>query len=241
MKTTTAKTMRGLAILLIVCSNYLVNAQSLSDIDGNCYKTVKYGLQEWIAGNLNVSHFKNGDSIPESRTNDEWVKAGSEGKPAWCYFNNDPENGKMYGKLYNWYALNDPRGLAPENWEIPESRDWSKLVKNLLGIDVAGLKLKSKTGWKSKNGTNKIGFSALPGGYRNEKGEFKEMGAKCQYWANTVPVSVKKSNQIYSFVLNDFSAEAGYHKVEKEVGLSVRCMKDIMPMKVPAADSLSSF
>lgn len=226
MKGTAVKVLSGFGILLIVCGSLSVVAQSLNDADGNEYKTIKYGIQEWTASNLNVSHFLNGDSIPETKTNEEWIKAGSEGKPAWCYFNNDPENGKKSGKLYNWYAINDPRGLAPKGWHVPVNSDWMTLVKNLLGVDVAGTKLKSKTGWKSKNGTDNIGFTALPGGYRNEKGEFKELEKKCQWWNNTEPVEVKKSNMIYSLMLNDNSYEVSYIKVKKETGLSVRCIKD---------------
>lgn len=214
-------------ILIVVIFNHLAIAQAEKDIEGNEFKSVKYGRQEWAVNNLNLSHFSNGDTIPEARTNEEWIKAGAQGKPAWCYFNNDPENGKIYGKLYNWYAINDPRGLAPQDWNIPASTNWMTLVKNLLGVDVAGLKLKSRTGWKSKNGTDNIGFSALPGGYRDENGAFKELGTKAQWWANSEPVEPKKSNQIYSFLLNDFTVEASYPKMSKVSGLSVRCMKNI--------------
>ncbi len=224
MKASVSKT--GLGILLLICSSFLVNAQSVTDINGNEYTTVKYGLQEWTASNLNVHSFLNGDSIPETKTKEEWIKAGVDGKPAWCYFDNDPENGKIYGKLYNWYAINDKRGLAPKGWLIPENGNWMTLVKNLLGVDVAGIKLKSKTGWKSKNGSNTIGFTALPGGFRDEKGAFKELGKKGQWWANSEPVEVKKSNMIYTVMLNDFTAELSYLKVNKEGGFSVRCIKD---------------
>ena len=226
MKGTTSKALSGFGILLIMCSSLFVMAQSLNDAEGNEYKTIKHGLQEWTASNLDVSQFRNGDAITEAKTNEEWIAAGSEGKPAWCYFNNDPENGKKFGKLYNWYAINDPRGLVAKGWHVPASPDWKTLIRNLLGIDVAGTKLKSKTGWKSKNGTDNIGFDALPGGYRNEKGEFKDLGTKCQWWNNSEPVEVKKSNTIYSIMLSDNSYEVSYIKVKKETGLSVRLIKD---------------
>ncbi len=226
MNTTSVKVLSGLSILVILFCIHSAQAQSLKDCDGNEYKTIKYGMQEWTATNLNVTYFLNGDVIPEAKTDEEWIKAGDEGKPAWCYFNNDPENRKKFGNLYNWYAVNDPRGLASKGWQVPASPDWSKLVKNLLGVDIAGTKLKSKTGWKSLNGTDNIGFAALPGGYRNEKGEFKELGSKCQWWANTEPVEVKKSNMIYSLMLNNQSMEVRYLKMNKSNGLSVRCIKD---------------
>ena len=228
MKLNAAKLLAGLVLSIVMFFSFSTMAQSVKDIDGNNYVTVKYGLQEWIAGNLNVSSFRNGDVIKEAKTNEEWSKAGTEGKPAWCYFNNDLENGKIYGKLYNWYAINDPRGLAPEGWSIPENNHWMKLVKNLLGVDVAGIKLKNTTGWKSKNGTNNIGFAALPGGYRNESGEYNELGTKSQWWANSEPVEFKKSNLIYSLMLNDYTEQVSYIKATKESGLSVRCVKDMI-------------
>lgn len=225
MKTRTNNTLTGIWFVFFIISTLIVIAQSVKDIDGNEYKTVKYGLQEWTSNNLNVSHFCNGDDIPEAKTKEEWLKYCSEGKPAWCYFDNDPQNGKTFGKLYNWYAINDPRGLAPEGWRIPTNQEWMALVKNLKGVDVAGVKLKNTTGWKSKNGTNNIGFSAIPGGIRNEKGDFKELGTKAQWWSNSEPVEVKKTNTIYSLMLTDFSVEVSYIKVSKENGLSVRCIK----------------
>jgi uncharacterized protein (TIGR02145 family) len=228
MKLNAAKLSVGLVISLFMCFSFSTMAQSVKDIDGNEYKTIKYGLQEWMAENLNVSHFRNGDIIPEAKTKKEWISLGNKGKPAWCFFENDPENGKIYGKLYNWYAINDSRGLAPEGWNIPANQDWMTLVKNLLGIDVAGLKLKSNTRWKSNNGTNKIGFSALPAGSRNIKADFKGLETKCQLWSNSEPVEVQKSDLIYSFVLNDFTMEVGYIKMEKGNGLSVRCVRNFV-------------
>jgi uncharacterized protein (TIGR02145 family) len=109
------------------------------------FKSVKIGNQIWMAENLNVSTFSNGDPIPEAKTNQEWKKAGDDGKPAWCYYDNDTSNGRIYGKLYNWYAVNDPRGLAPLGWHIPTEKEWI-IIQNYLGID-AGKKMKSTSGW----------------------------------------------------------------------------------------------
>jgi uncharacterized protein (TIGR02145 family) len=110
------------------------------------YKSVKIGTQTWMAENLNVERFRNGDLIPQAKTNEEWEKAGKEGKPAWCYYDNDPKNGAKYGKLYNWYAVNDPRGLAPAGWHIPTDAEWTTLGDQ-LGSD--GKKMKSTSGWNS--------------------------------------------------------------------------------------------
>lgn len=215
------------AVSIVLMFSYFASAQVKENIGENNIKAVKYGRQEWSASNLDIAQFLNGDTIPEARTTGEWIKAGAEGKPAWCYFNNDPENGKIYGKLYNWYAITDPRGLTQQDWNIPASSDWMTLVKNLLGIDFAGPKLKSKTGWKSKNGSDEIRFSAMPGGYRDENGAFKELGTKAQWWTVSAPVEPGKNDQIYSFSLNDFTVDANYLKMSKASGLSVRCVKRI--------------
>ena len=133
------------------------------------FGTVTIGTQTWAVANLNVSTFRNGDSIPEARTNKEWQTAGELGKPAWCYYNNDPASGSKYGKLYNWYAVNDPRGLAPAGWTLSGDADWAKLSYFLGGQEVAGRKLKSTGEWIDGNiGTNETGFIGFPGGYRVE-------------------------------------------------------------------------
>jgi uncharacterized protein (TIGR02145 family) len=116
--------------------------------DGKIYKTVKIGEQEWMAENLNTDRFRNGDLIPEAKTDEEWQKAGANKQPAWCYYDNDPVNGTKYGKLYNWYAVNDPRGLASVGYHIPSDAEWDVLT-TYLGEDVAGKKMKSASGWES--------------------------------------------------------------------------------------------
>ena len=125
------------------------SGNGVTDIDGNFYETVKIGTQEWMTKNLDVATFRNGDPIPEAKTDEEWKKAWEEGKPAWCYYDNDPANGKKYGKLYNWYAVNDSRGLAPHRYHIPSDKEWWKLINFLGGKSVAGAKMKSTSGWLS--------------------------------------------------------------------------------------------
>jgi len=148
--------------------------------------TVTIGTQTWAVANLNVSTFRNGDSIPEARTNKEWQTAGELGKPAWCYYNNDPASGSKYGKLYNWYAVNDPRGLAPAGWTLSGDADWAKLSYFLGGQEVAGRKLKSTGEWIDGNiGTNETGFMGFPGGYRVENGTFLNFGSIGTWWSST--------------------------------------------------------
>ncbi len=212
--------------LVLIISGVTVNAQSLKDFDGNIYKIISYGMQTWTASNLNVAHFRNGDAIKEAKTEEEWINAGKTGNPAWCHYENNPDNGKMYGKLYNWFAVNDKRGLAPEGWHISANSDWSALIKNLKGVDIAGTKLKSAAVWKSKKGTNDIGFNALPSGFRDPDGKFRNLGMACQFWSNSVPVAVKPTNKIFSLMLDDNTVEAKYYQSEKGAGYSVRCEKD---------------
>ena len=133
---------------LIVGISFSQSTGTITDSsDGKVYKTVVIGSQTWMSENLNVSTFRNGDPIPEAKTNEEWKKAGKEGKPAWCYYDNDPKNGAKYGKLYNWYAVNDPRGLAPTGWHVPTKAEWGTLVEQ-LGND-AEKKMKSQSGWNN--------------------------------------------------------------------------------------------
>lgn len=212
-------------VFIFVCFSFItqtiVQAQ-LVDIDGNTYKTVRIGNQEWFAENLNVSHFRNGDPIPEARTGEEWEKAGLERLPAWSYYENDTENGKIYGKLYNWYAVNDPRGLAPEGWTIPSKSDWDQLESFLKGGWIAVSSLKSKNGWpRRENGNNRSGFTALPGGHREPQGAFGSVGHIGRWWSSTETDSPRALLFGLSFL--DYSSRDSFSKA---FGLSVRCVKE---------------
>ena len=137
---------------------------------------IKIGTQIWMSENLNISHFRNGDIIPEAKTAEEWKEARIKKQPAWCYYNNNLENGEIYGKLYNWYAVNDKRGLAPVGFHVPSDDEWTALSDYLGGEDIAGGKLKSTIGWNNNSATNSSGFSALPGGYRYSNEAFNYIG-----------------------------------------------------------------
>ena len=158
------------------------------------YESVRIGNQEWMTRNLDVDRFRNGDFIPHIESDEEWKEAGENGQPAWCYYDNDPENGKKYGKLYNWFAVNDSKGLAPEGWHIPSDDEWTSLVEYLGGIDIAGHKMTSVEDWKdweesygkikNVNGDNSSGFNALPGGFRSDNKGFGQ-GKKAFFWSTT--------------------------------------------------------
>ena len=186
-------------------------------------KSVVIGNQRWMGTNLNVDHFRNGDLIPEAKTEDEWKRAGENHMPACCYYNNDPANGEEYGKLYNWYAVNDQRGLAPEGWHIPTGEEWTTLTNFLGGEEIAGYKMKSTEGWwENGNGTNESGFNGLPGGCRTDDGSFLDIGAHGKWWY---------SNFGYGYYCDlnyKFSGDGVPPPPNSTIvwGYSVRCLKD---------------
>lgn len=183
--------------------------------------TVKIGTQSWSVANLNVTTFRNGDTIPEAKTNKDWVIAGDSKKPAWCYYNNDAANGKKFGKLYNWYAVNDPRGLAPEGWTLPGASDWATLTRYLGGLGSVGSKMKSSTGWTDGyDGTNETGFTGLPGGYRMENGLFLNFGNMAIWWSSDESNS---RNAIDHYLSQSNSLSASDNP--KQCGEYVRCIR----------------
>jgi uncharacterized protein (TIGR02145 family) len=197
------------------------SSKSTTDKKTNDAGTIKIGPKSWAAANLNVNTFRNGDTIPEARTNTEWETAGKSGKPAWCYYNNDPAYGLKFGKLYNWYAVNDPRGLAPDGWTLPGDSDWGELAYYLNGQDGAGFKMKSISGWnEGNNGTNESGFTALPGGYRVENGTFVNVGSIGTWWSSTE----SKSTSAFDHYLS-LSNSLGKSSNLKQRGESVRCIR----------------
>ena len=210
----------------LILSAVVMTAMMLSSCGGGASKEVTIGIQVWMSENLNVDKFRNGDPIPEAKTDEEWAKAGRNGEPAWCYYDNNPDNGDRYGKLYNWYAVNDPRGLAPEGWEIPSDEDWSRLADFLGGKSVAGTKMKSTDFWadyegKSGNGTNESGFSGLPGGDRDNSGAFYYVGELGEWWSSTE----RSTFNAWDRNLGYNYGRVGRNYGRKEGGFSVRCLR----------------
>jgi uncharacterized protein (TIGR02145 family) len=192
-------------------------------------KSLNLGSQTWMLANLNVEHFRNGDTIPEAKTVEDWKRAGEEGKPAWCFYENNPLNGENYGKLYNWFAVNDSRGLCPEGWHIPSDTDWNTLL--LLTANNDGRKLKSKNGWDSfggiltrmnGNGTNMIGFQALPGGERLGNGKYNGLKKMGSFWSST---KLDEKNAICRILKSESNVLQQYSMLMTE-GHSVRCVKN---------------
>ncbi len=107
-----------------------------------CAQTVTIGSQVWMVKNLDVARFRNGDAIPEAKSSDAWNATRNNQQPAWCWYDNDPANGAKFGRLYNWYAVADPRGLCPAGWHVPSDEEWT-VLEDFLGGRGAGTKLKA--------------------------------------------------------------------------------------------------
>lgn len=207
-----------------------INYGKVKDIDGNSYKTVMIGDQEWMAQNLQVTRYRNGDQIQNILDNNEWQITS---KGSWCYFNNDQANNSVYGKLYNFYAISDPRGIAPKGWHVASHEEWITLTNYLGGDAIAGGSLKSTgtinegTGlWYSPNNgaTNICGFSGLPGGARFYNGIFSTTGPAGIWWTSTI----YDANSAWSKVITHGETNVGsfYSGSYLTNGLSIRCVKD---------------
>jgi uncharacterized protein (TIGR02145 family) len=183
---------------------------------------VKIGKQVWMTKNLEVSTFRNGDTILEIKTKEDWERAEYDATPGWCYYENDSENGKKYGKLYNFFAVYDKRGLAPTGWHIPSDKEWMKLVDYLGGDYLAGKKLKDAYSWYPSQGNNLSGFSGLPGGVRFRKGMFFGIKDRAAFWSSTL--SSNTSVWCWYLDLIEVFIDRGEDFVNS--GFSVRCVKD---------------
>lgn len=188
----------------------------------NGYPTVKIGTQIWMTKNLNTSTFRNGELIPQAKTNEEWRKAGENQQPAWCYYDNDPANGAMYGKLYNWYAVADSRGLCPTGWHVPTDAEWTELT-DFLGGNSGG-KMKTTSGWSESNisSDNSSGFSGLPGGIHLNNGSFRFVGSYGYWWSSTEKDTLEAWNRSLSYNLE----KSDWFFNDKSDGLSIRCLND---------------
>jgi uncharacterized protein (TIGR02145 family) len=219
---TTSKTQKtGTKTQQTTSKSTQTSAKSTPDKTVSDPSSVKIGSQIWAIANLNVCTFRNGDTIPEAKTFQEWVAAGNAQKPVWCYYNNDLANGQKYGRLYNWYAVNDPRELAPRGWALPSDEDWIQLTASLGGQEAAGTKMKSTKGWQEgNNGTNETGFNGLPGGYRADNGAFLNIANIAAWWSTTEDNSMSAFDH-YLVLRGSFNRSNS----PKQRGESVRCIR----------------
>lgn len=196
---------------------------SVTDIDGNTYPLVTICNQTWSKINLKVSKYRNGDIIPQVTDATQWANLTTG---AWCYYANLNANGITYGKLYNWYAVNDPRGLAPVGYHIPTDAEWTTLTTCLGGIYVAGgaMKETGTTHWASPNtnATNSSYFTGLPGGYRITDGTFNGIGILSYLWSSSQFIS----STAWSRSLSSGGGGCFRPDAIKSNGLSIRFLKD---------------
>jgi uncharacterized protein (TIGR02145 family) len=195
---------------------------------------VQIGTQIWMTKNLDVSKFRNGEVIPEAKSEEEWDKAYASKQPAWCYFNFDSSTGKVNGKLYNWHAVNDKRGLAPAGWHVPSLDEWETMVGFIGAFDEnTANKLKSQEGWRDQSGTNETAFNATPAGCycANGSGGFIYLvgqGELTKWWTSTKSSGVPGAKMIY-IETSDYggvSTRFGINDYGVGLGLSVRCIHD---------------
>jgi uncharacterized protein (TIGR02145 family) len=204
---------------------YLVNSGIISgciDYDGHGYPTIWIGGKEWMAENLHVAHYRNGDAIPFVTDETDWVNLTTG---ACCWYSNDSLSYKKYGLYYNWYAVNDGRALCPAGWHVASEQEYTDLTNYLGGFRIAGGKVKCVTelwDYSNTDATNISGFSGLPGGYRNTLGGFLNEGASCALWTATEwDVDHGNTQDVY---YNTGFLWGGYER--KEQGRSVRCVRD---------------
>jgi uncharacterized protein (TIGR02145 family) len=203
------------------------------DFDGNGYPTFIIGTQEWMAENLRVTHYRNGDAIPWVADGGIW---GAITYGAYCWFNNDQVTNAKYGLLYNHYTVGDSRGLCPTGWHVPSDGEWTMLTTYLGGTSVAGGKMKSVSAlWYNPNvdATNNSGFSGLPGAYRDNTGQFYNPSEFYFYypgwwWTSSdyCAVSPCPHTTAYYRALNGDAAGVTSGHTGKTWGLSVRCVRD---------------
>jgi len=201
-----------------------VDSTLVTDIDGHTYPTVKICNQTWMAKNLDVARYRNGDIIPQVTDPSEWANLTTG---AWCWYNNDSATyGSVYGRLYNWYAVSDPRGLAPEGWHVPSDAEWTTLTDCLGGADVAGGKLKEAgtTHWNSPNtgATNSSGFFGLPSGYRGSDGRLNAVGQISVFGS----ITIHSNNDVWRRIIYFESESVSIATDPKTYGYAIRCVKD---------------
>jgi len=197
-------------LILISCSG------GYKDQEGKTFKTVKIGDQLWMAENLNVTHFRNGEEIPTGKASSDWQREGEAGNPMWCNQGNDPELSKKYGRLYNWFAVNDKRGLAPKGWHVATDAEWKKLIDFYGGEVYAALKM------RTTGAPGETGFDGLPGGACKENGTYYGYGTTGLWWTST------EVNSQYGWMclLNYKYCNIFTLDESKLYGFSVRCIKD---------------
>jgi uncharacterized protein (TIGR02145 family) len=199
---------------------------TMTDQNGNTYKTITIGTQTWMAENLRVTKYRNGDPIPNVTDNAAWVALTTG---AYCSYGNTANKDDIasYGRLYNWYAASDSRNIAPTGWHLPSDAEWTTLTTYLGGETVAGGKMKEAgtTHWTSPNtsATNESGFTALPSGNRDSDGPFGILGDSGDWWSSTANGATDAWNRVMGYNYANCDRYGGYVRLN---GFAVRLIKD---------------
>ncbi|MCX6292253.1 MAG: T9SS type A sorting domain-containing protein [Bacteroidetes bacterium] len=215
-----------LLFAILTFTSIKINAQTVTDFDGNVYTTITIGTQAWTKENLKVTHYRNGDSIPNVADSLQWYNSTSG-----AYCNYDTNMAAVYGRLYNWYAVQDSRNIAPLGWHVPTFEDWDTL-QIFLGYDlVAGGKLKEigTAHWMSPNfgATDQYGFTALPGGQRADSiysGTFSEITQQGYWWSSS------ELDTVYPWGVNiSYNSEGmtNWGASTRKSGFSIRLISDL--------------
>ena len=204
--------------------SFTTASSKVLDIDGNEYKIVTIGSQTWMAENLRTTHYRNGDEINDGTG--KGTVSGEDAPKYWFAYDDDLDNVSTYGRLYTWYTVNDGRSICPEGWHVASDQEWTILRDYLGGERVAGGKLKEigAAHWKTPNkrATDKVGFAALPGGYRQNYQSFTHIGEIGYWWTATEESAYYGFLHSMSYDTANLSAERSF----KALGYSVRCIRD---------------
>jgi uncharacterized protein (TIGR02145 family) len=229
------KSLLFLALIFFSCNSTedpIINPEfgEVIDIEGNKYTTVNIGSQIWMAENLKTASFSNGDPIQELRSDSEWgrpLNFPEVIKPGWSYYENNPSNNEIHGKIYNWYAIADNRNCCPDGWRIPTRSDFETMFGFLGGENEAIRKMKmGGTVWpNSDRANNDSGFSVYPSGYRNNGGSFYDLGNMANFWVSDSYLNVNSISVKYGLMILANTDDFGWNAHSKEWGLSVRCIK----------------
>lgn len=197
---------------------------TVSDADGNTYFTIIIEGQEWMAENLRTTKYNDDSAIDLITASNSWGKTNLASQGAYCWYDNNMDDYKTMGALYNWYAINTAK-LCPEGWRVPSESDWNTLQTNLGGSGQAGGKLKAEheVFWQTPNvgATNEVGFSAQPAGIRLFNGNFDSKYFLAYFWTSDQVSSNGKDRSILAILANLYSTSS-----DKRFGYSVRCIKN---------------
>jgi uncharacterized protein (TIGR02145 family) len=199
---------------------------TVTDIDGNVYKTILIGTQTWMAENLKTTKYANGDLIGTTTPDTLDISGESAPKYQWAYDGNESIVA-LYGRLYTWYAITDTRNVCPTGWHVPSNEEWDTLGY-LVGWDAGKLKETGTFHWQSPNdgATNETGFTALPGGFRYYSGSYL-LNRSAGYWESSTEYFDYTGNRAYNIdIYNNDSTIYNKEEFNKRQGCSVRCLKD---------------